>query len=393
LKIRSPGITGCTSLPLSNQDTLPIDRAAFRQILQRLDRPYAFDAVDSDEGRHLFIRVPVEVPDAVTDLERAVEELPAWAGDGTAAVYLVGLKRTVHVPGYTVQPLIRQRERAEAEQAVQLRGQLREGYDAVSYRSGGDPYRLLRLAVRLPRARVSDLSDEDLDGVAHATGALVDDGRHRHVDTVILVADEDHLRITARDFFADVADRRSQRRTRPPRDRTQRPADAAPPARDTGFPMPRQDVQPVGLPRRHVQSVEPLLELEEEVDAGAPPPRQARPARVLQQVDAKRLDLATRVAIRVLKLNGFHVITGVYHGTTRYAAAAERPHGMPRRLAVRALDRLTRRDLDTMLVDARALKADLVVAITPDPRAELVRRATGTRVRIIRPEDVADLSF
>lgn len=390
------------SLSRTSQQTLPIGRQEFQALQQRLRKPWDHETVEAPGGNHLFVRVPQDEPDAVGDLERAVEALPPWSADGLAAVYLVGRRRTVHVPGYTAAPLIRERLRADAAQADDLRRRLREGCQALAYRSEGDPLGLLRLGVRVPVAHVEDIDEAEVEAVAHAAGPLLEDGRADRVEAVLLVADADHLRIDPSDFFEDVAERFQGARRRPER---QEPR-AAPAARpepvpdvaEGGFPGRPHRVRPVGAPRRRVEEVEPVIELEDEVDAADPtqddsPSRPTAASGLLAHVDKKRLELGGQLAVRMLRMGGFRVLTDVYRGRTQYVAAAERDEGAPRRVAVRTLPTIDRRSFDQMRVEARGLGADLVLAIVPDPPASLVRRAEGTCVRLVRPEDVPDLAF
>jgi hypothetical protein len=384
-------------MPTTRQETLPIDRETFHRVRTTLIEAYQHDVVEAPEGHHLFIRLPTDEPDPVSDLERALEEVPAWLEGRLASVFLLGNRRSVHVPGYSANPILAERNRIDAVQASELRTRLREAFDSLIYRSTGDGLNLLRLGIRLPKPQVAQLDENDLNGLAFSVGHLLDSGAHKDIPSVLIVADEDHLRLRGRDVFADLLPRWKGARTRPDRKRAIPRHDQAPPApmiAQGGFPVPQAYVRPVAAPRRHVEEVEPLIEIEEEIEATHDLPMAApTETRVLPAIDQRRLELGAQLSAKLLKLAGFKVLENVYHGASRYAAAAERATGTPRRVAVKTYESLSRRDLDQLLLESRAMTADLVLAITSDPRSDLVARAEGTRVRILRPEDVARLSF
>jgi hypothetical protein len=380
-------------MPMASQQALPVDRETFHAIRGRLVHPFDHESLETDDGFLVFVRSPSDEPDPVADLERAVEEMPPWLEARVAGTWLLGSRRTVHVPGHPVNALLADRARIDRVQAEDLRARLREAYDALLYRGAGDPMRRLRLGVRLGKARVAQLDEADLDGLAYATGHMADEGKHRHVAAVLLVADEDHLRLRARDYFSDVTERWRGVRRRPQRGAL-RPARAqrTGPTATNGFPAPSLRVDPVGPPRRHAVTVEPDLEIEVDVDAveGHTPPD---PSPVLDRLDRKRLELGVRLAAKVLRLNGFRVLRDVYNGRALWHVAASRASTPPRHVAVRVLDSSSRRDVDQLILDARALGADVVIGLCSDPAPALVERTRGTRVRLMRPEETVELSF
>ncbi|HLE47226.1 MAG TPA: hypothetical protein VI818_02930, partial [Candidatus Thermoplasmatota archaeon] len=83
----------------------------------------------------------------------------------------------------------------------------------------------------------------------------------------------------------------------------------------------------------------------------------------------------------------------VEHDTTPYALAAEREHGYPRRVLVKTSPRLGRDDVDHLLHEVRTLDADLLIVVALDADEDARRRTIATKVKVIRPDEVAALAL
>lgn len=338
----------------------------------RLRDAYAFELVARDDQRLLFLRSPRAEPDPVSDLEDCLERVPDWALADVTDVFLLGGTGSFHVGAKTLQPVLDRRRRIDDALLQHWRNELDTNYGLGLHRVTGDPQNLVRLGVRLPRPKVSDLTESDLVRIARAAGPLLESGEAATVRLAYLLAEEDHVRLLGDDFFNDAQPRWTELQNPPT------PMVPALPAETTTPP-------PARVPRRRptrVLNVRPAVELETQADASTDPDR-----------DLEQLAQAEKALEHLLNERNFDVRLRVEHDETLYAFAAERAAGYPRRVLVKTFPRFGRDEDETMLREVRSLDADLLIVLAPDADVEAKRRTLATKVKVIRPDEVAALSL
>lgn len=348
-------------------DSLPITGDELAALRARLLQPYQFEAVARDDVRYLFLRSPNEDPDPVSDLEGCLERVPDWAVRGLQGVFLLGARNSFHVPGTHVAPLLERRDQLDRGLVDEFRRSLDAQYGVGLRRLLGDPTNLVRLGLRIPRTHTADLSESDLVRMAAATGPLIESGEAAQVQVAYLVADEDHVRLRGDDFLADVTPRWQE---------LQRPRPALPgPQPDPPATAPVTRRRP-----KRVLHVRPLVELEAQLDARpeAPQTTSSEAAEFLQ---------------RLLRLKDFQILRNVRHENVTYDLAAERSVGYPRRILVVFSERFERSDAERFLRAVRRLEADLLLVVAEQPAEDAIRRTLASKVKVLRPHEVAAVSL
>ncbi|MBI2077716.1 MAG: hypothetical protein HYT80_04995 [Euryarchaeota archaeon] len=354
-------------MPLIKQDALPVSRQELDALRARLQQAYQFELVVREDQRFLFLRSPRAEPDPIADLEDCLERVPDWAVNDVQDAFLLGDLGSFHVHGSTLQPVLDRRQRIDATLLSHWRDHLDPHYGLGLHRIAGDPLNLVRLGLRLPRDRVADLDEADLVRVARAAGPLLETGEAQTIRLVYLLAEQDHVRLGADDFFSDVRPRWEELQRPPPPP----PLEPAPPA--------------ARVPRRRptkVLNVRPALDIETHLDASLNP-----------ELDLAQLAEAETRLETLLRERNFKIRPRVEHESTTYALAAERQHGYPRRVLVKTCPRLARDDVDLLLQEVRSLEADLLVVVILDADDDARRRTVATKVKVIRPDEVAALAL
>jgi hypothetical protein len=153
--------------------------------------------------RILIVRVPRDDPDMVNDVEQCIEYLhPGELQDATSCL-LVGHRHTLQFPTQPLKDLMAVRIQFDRRQCHLLRGQLKPGEHRL-FKAPEDPRRRVRLALRLARARVADVVEEDLLAAARELGPKAATPAYREARSVYLIADKDDVRMDAELFFQDV---------------------------------------------------------------------------------------------------------------------------------------------------------------------------------------------
>src|ERR1041385_8739690 len=158
----------------------------------------------------LFVRSTRKDPDPVTDLESTLEQLPDAAIRDLDHIVLLGTEGDLHLPGSTLAPLIDRRRLLDGMAVAHWRATLPTEYGVAMHRVAGDPAHLVRMGLRIPRARCVDLNETDLMHMAEVIGPGLDEGEFASVSAAYVVADEDHVRLSAQDFLADLGPRWQQ---------------------------------------------------------------------------------------------------------------------------------------------------------------------------------------
>lgn len=349
-------------MPLLKSEDLRLSAEEVAALRARLTEPDRFEIVDEDGARYLFVRCAAAEPHPVADLERALDFVPAWVLTGLTDVFLLGARQDLHVPGHIAQPVLRNRLRFDDAVARDARALLDVQYGIAVRRYPADPHNMERLLARVPRGACSDLVEADLVQLARAIGPLFDTGALRNVRSCHLVADQDHVRIRPDDFLGDLVERwRAAPAPAPALAAQSAPAEAEP------------------APPRRVIDVTPVFELEVELEAlpaDAPGPDEL--ARAVHTI-ADALDTA-----------GFRIEWDSGTGGESIAFRASRARGFPRSLAIHVAARLGRAEAESALQIVRAHELDLLVVITADASEEALRRLALSRVKVLKPDQVAD---
>lgn len=361
-------------MPIIRSDEVPVSRDEVAQIRTRLQKAFDHEVLLRDERRLLFVRAASEEPDPINDLEACLLQLPDWAVADIHDVFLLGTRGSFHIPGRAVAPVLERRNRLDRATLDHLRANLDPNYGVALHRLIGDPANAVRLGLRIPRSRVSDLGEPDLLRLAESMGPLLDNGEASTAQLAYVLADEDHIRLRAADLIADLAPRwkeLEERRLQPPPP----PPEAAP--APLPVPAPRIRRRPT-----KVLNVRPVLDVT--IDADATPDDAA---------NAAQLQEALQALEGLAKLRQFDVLNNVAHDDITFPLAAERTAPYPRRLLVKAYTRFGRGDADRMLDAVRKLDADLLVVLACDAADAAIRRTLATKVKVIRPSEVAALSL
>lgn len=353
------------AVPLIKQDVIPLARDELSLLRARLVAPYQYEVVAHEEARYLFVRSPNEEPDPVADLEACLDRVPDWATRDISDVFLLAARGSFHVPATTAHPLLERRLHIDEALVQGFRSALDPNYGLRLDRVADDPDDHLRMGIRVPRTRVAELTETDLVRLTHVVGPLLDDGRSATIRFAYLIAEEDHLRLPGEDLFADVA----------PRWRDLQ--------RIIENPIPKEEVARPLVPRRRpkrVINVRPLFEVEEEVHA-------------LTEDEAHGFQQAVGMVEQHLRGHGFDVRTHVEHEGTAFELAAERANGYPRRLALKTYVHFGSDEAETMLRQSRALDSDLLLVVAVDASDDALRRCLASKVKVIKPHEVASFSL
>ncbi|HLE47879.1 MAG TPA: hypothetical protein VI818_06240 [Candidatus Thermoplasmatota archaeon] len=363
-------------MPLIKSDPLSITRDELNALRLRLNEAYQFELINREEQRLLFLRSPRREPDPVTDVEECIERMPDWALTDLHDIFLLGDVGSFHLPATSIRPILERRQRIDATILQHWRDNLDTHYGLGLERVVGDPQNLVRLGVRIPQPRISDLSEADLVRIARVAGPLLASGESPTVRLVYILAEEGHVRMSGDDFFADIQPRWEElQRIPPPPPPT---AEEAPLAETLPPPPPR-------APRRRptrVLNVRPAVDFETQADASLNP-----------EYDLSKLSEAETALERLFEERNFRLRRHVAHETVTYAFAAERAAGYPRRVVVKTYARFGRDEAETMLREVRDLDADLVVVVALDADDEARRRTITTKVKVIKPDEVSALSL
>jgi len=380
--------------------------------------------------RTLVVRIPRRDPDLVNDAEAALDRLDPAAFQEAEDVLLLGDVHASILPIQPLRDLLASRVAFDRSQAALLRSQLKHGEDRT-FKAPEDPRRLVRLALRLPLARVADLTEEHLLQLARGLGPRLGKPPLSDVKAVHLVADKDDVRLDAADFLADLQARfteESERRRLAEEVARKEAAMRPPPPPARPSPIPGSDERlSDALRRLRDGAPEPRSQPDHAIVAHAPLRRaapataawEAEPARasMYAHIDAlvggRGPDPSTRpppttqtaapipapvpvpppVATLVpsphlqtlkatLERCGYAVL--LRPAGAGLDLAAERA-SFPNRVVAWAPDRLDVPTAERALATARALKADLGFVVATDADAEARKRLIATTVRWLDP--------
>ena len=425
---------------------LPIPGAELARLKETLHPEYGSQVHESTgpEGeveRILIVRVPRNDPDMVNDVEQAVEYLhPGDLADATMCL-LVGNVRTLQVPTQPLRDLMAARVQFDRRQCHLLRGQLAPGGHRL-FKAPEDPRRLVRLAIRFPRAHVAEVDESDLLAAARDIGPKMGTPAYREVRSVYLVADQDDVRMDADLFFQDVQERwgeeserkrlaeeivqkETARRIREESERQRLMASvrdayaASPGLRVAVAPLKSRTTAgewdaatPPADPQRDAMyarldamlgirpgpalaapfSAVPAAPLHGATPgahdplAPFPPPATPDPAAVAVAVVPQSPHVASLKA--ALEASGFDVLARP--GAHGIDLAAERVAGFPSRLIAYCPDRLDVALAEKVIATAKELQADLALVVCADAEAEARKRLIATRARWLDPAGLGE---
>lgn len=411
---------------------LPIPAAELARLKETLHPEYGSQVheglgPEGEPERILVVRVPRDDPDMVNDVEAAVEYLnPGDLAEATSCL-LVGNHRTLQVATSPLRDLMAARVQFDRRQCHLLRGQLVPGEHRL-FKAPEDPRRLVRLAIRFQRARVADVTEEDLAAAARELGPKLSSPAFREVRSVYLVADKDDVRMDADLFFQDASARwgeESERRRLAEevvaRETSMRIKEESEKARRMALERPaashRVAVAPLRTPAAHAAwdapadpsraamyaHLDALLGLQPGATAAptAPTPTEdlpsappvatgaARPASAPAPAPPRSPHIAPLQA--ALEAAGFDVLARP--GPHGIDVAAERATAFPNRVVAYCPDRLDVPLADRVLLAAKELQVDLALVVCAEADPEARKRFIATRARWVEPAGLADLAF
>lgn len=380
----------------------------------------------------LVARVPGEMPDFVNDLEQIAERADPMDVARADKVLLVAERGVHQVPVAPLRQLVADRGDFDKAQVTMLRTQLPGRLSHTFYRSPADPRRRLRLGVRVPCPRVADVDDDILEALVEQVGPRLAQGV-KDVQCVYLLASEDDVRLDAARFLADIGAKWRDESRRVELERQARAAQEAQHEREThersalmasledrygrgrvayaplhrdpalgylhgavdALPHPRS----VAMTEAEGVAGQPAVE-----GAGrtAPPGRPragqgdaatelvgvsgpARPARV----STGNADMDQLAA--VLQDAGYELRVRPDVPGHELDIAAERAGDYPERIVAVVWDRLRAEDAEGLLRACRELDVDIAVVIAEAVDPEAQRRIVATKVKWLRPREIAGL--
>lgn len=344
--------------------TLPLPGAELERLKSTLARQYGSQVWEGAGQRILVVRVPRPEPDIIQDLETAVDHLAAGDTDDITAALLVGDAKPLAVPIHPFMQLMAQRVQFDDQQCRQLRAAMVHGAHKL-YRAPGDAKKTLRLALRVHRPRVDDITDADMETWAALLGPDLDGGRLTGTRAVYLIADDDHARVSADLFFHDLRKQLADAKAR--------------------HEMATQIAarQPAAAKRERVAHA-PLRRIDDEGDDDVSGQQEAQPPETPS--DPVLASLATRLrdlGFTVLERPAGHAID----------LAAERADADPQRVIAWTPERVTPDVASSCLATARKLDIDLALLVCDDVEPEGRKRLIATKVRLLQVKDLANLDL
>ncbi len=368
----------------------PIPYDDLLQLQQELAADYGSRLWEGDGKAVLVARVPGETPDFVNDLEHIVDLADPIEVDKAEKVLLVASRQVHQVPVAPLKDLMRDRVLSDRSQCDMLRTQLPGSLAHTFYRAPDDPKRRLRLGVRIPCERVSEVDDDVLEELVEQLGPRLEKG-FDDVHCVYLVAASDHVRLDTDLFLQDLharwkdEDRRArmeaQHRARQEAEKRRRERDRAALIAHLESKFPK-DVKYAPVRHRSREIDYEVPEVRETVveETAAEQVKDFRSGSehldaVCARLDAAGYDIMVRPAVPGHEVD----------------VAAERADAYPQRVIVRQFDRLRLADAEAVLRACKDLEVDLaiVVADATDPEAQ--RRVVATKVKRLRPADIGSL--
>lgn len=347
---------------------LPLPQAELDRLKSTLSPHFGGQVWEGAGARILVVRVPAPEPDLVNHIEEAVEYLsPGETQDLTAAL-LVGTERTHAVPTQPFADLMARRVQGDHEQCQEMRRRIPSDTGHAVYRHPADPRKVSRLAIRVPKASVQEIGDDDFSRWTDELGPLLSAGKFAGVRAAYLIAAKDDVRIDGDLFFQDLKARMAEELER-------RTMAAALVAKQAERPAPDRPAPPPRI------AYAPLRHPGESGPAGASS-GQSRPG-----ADADPLVEATRARLTDA---GFDVLV---RPTAKHAIdlAAERAEGDIQRVIVRLPERLTPEVARDVLAASRALDVDLALVVCADADPAARRAFIATKARWIQPDDLPEL--
>jgi hypothetical protein len=186
--------------------SMPVPADEMQRARDQLASSYGARVWEAGGRRVLLVRVPRDDPDPVNDLEEAVEYLAASDAKDLTHLALIGNRRIEMVYPQPLVDRMAQRVQFDHFECTRLRKELMPHTHRI-YTAAGDTRRMLRLALRIPHAKVAEVTDTDLDILSDAIGSELEGSKIRAVRAVYLIADQDHVRLDAELMVPDLRER------------------------------------------------------------------------------------------------------------------------------------------------------------------------------------------
>ncbi len=377
--------------------TVPVPADALRRAQDSLAPMYGSDIWEQDGRRVLMIRVPNDDPDPVNDLEYAADYLSPGDVRGITHCVLLGHKKMHAVYTQPVRDIMARRVAFDQDQCIALRREM-DPHAAKLYAAAKDPRRLLRVALRLPKNRVQDLDDEDLDNFADHLAAEFEEGRIAEARCVYIIADANDVRLDPDLFLPDLKQRFEAREKRR---QILAKAEVTKKEREerTLQDRARNDLERKRLLRDlekrfgETEDFERRRRTERVVRAPVRAPARAPESAPVRDREARdRMDPLWEDVRATLEDHGYEVLIQPQVPGHEIDMAAERAEG-PAKVLVRISNHLDTNTAEKALFTARALGADLALLVAETATAEAQRALVATKGTWVAPRDLGRLSF
>lgn len=413
-------------MALRYREPVPVPYDDLVAIQQRLGHDHDSALWEGDDLQVLVARVPGEVPDFVNDLERIAEKADAADVARADRVLLVAERGVHQVPVNALRQLVTDRRTFDRAQVTMLRTQLPGRLSHTFYRSPGDPKRHLRLGVRVPCQHVADVDDDILEALVEQIGPRLAKGV-KDVRCVYLVAAEDDVRLDAARFLQDLSEKWRDESRRAEIARQARAAEEAKRAREerersaligrledrygkgrVAFAPMHRSRSGIGDLHATVDALPaPTSVAMTDAEAKGPAPDARDPATARARVAAALAEplpepVGKPEPIRtgdedldrlaaVMQGAGYEVRVRPDVPGHTLDLAAERTGDYPERVVARAFDRLRGQDAEAVLHMCHELDVDIAVVVAEAAEPEAQRRIVATKVKWLRPREVAGL--
>ncbi len=181
-----------SNMPLSREDLIKLKHSI---------EPNDYQVVAAGNSNLLVIRSPQEYPDIVNDLESLINKFDMRDVDQADQVCIIGDAEVVGVSIEAIKSLMDRRIEDDEQIATDLEEKLSEPYDTLSFHSDDDPFKILRLGIRIP----GSLEDFKPQQLRETLFSKIKD-LPRESEIVYLIAKDGYLRLSGKEFYKYLGD-------------------------------------------------------------------------------------------------------------------------------------------------------------------------------------------
>ncbi len=158
--------------------------------------PTDYLVVQSGHEKILAIRSSREFPDIVNDLECMINKLDIRDANELNHALIIGDEEVIGVPLDAIDSLISRRMEEDERIATDLGEKLIEPYTTLLFESEHDPFKTLRLGIRV-EGNLKDFKPQQLPDILFSKIKSLP----RHSEVIYLIADDGYIRISGLEFY------------------------------------------------------------------------------------------------------------------------------------------------------------------------------------------------